>query len=191
MKIAKNDLIHHETKRQQLNRFVIGLTILTLYTIYLVFQYGPSGIALGAITWSAFVIATPIADGGLLLDFPIRLMTGMRMIYSEIIVWVIAISLNIYVLFNNPVVYERTIITNSFHQILVNPWPNWIIIFISLIGTFVSIFFGDELLDVVFHKQRKKYLKHNFKYKIILVIFGIILFYFIYQQFLHLFGLQI
>ncbi|MDD5693053.1 MAG: hypothetical protein WC437_01660 [Patescibacteria group bacterium] len=191
MKIEIQALIHDETKKSQLIRFLIGLAILSIYTSFLVIKYGSSGFALGAITWSAFVLATPIADGGLLLDFPIRLITGMRMVYSEILVWVIAIGLNIQLLINNSQIYSETLITNTFHKVLTNPWPYWGIIFISAIGTFISIYFGDELLDVMFHKERKKYLRHHIIYKTIAVIFFILLFYFIYKEFLSMFGLQI
>lgn len=191
MNIKLQGLLHDETKKNQLIRFLIGFAVLALYTTFLIMKYGPSGLTLGAITWSAFVLATPVADGGLLLDFPIRLITGMRMLYSEILVWVVAIGLNIQILITNPQVYGQTLITDTFHRILTNPWPYWIIIVISAIGTFISIFFGDELLDVVFHKDRKKYLKHHVVYKTVVAIFFIALFYFIYKEFLSLFGLQI
>ena len=183
--------MNDETKKKTLVRFCIGFTFLAGYTVFMIIKYGPSGLSLGAITWSAFVLATPVADGGLLLDFPIRMMTGMRMIFSELLVWVVAIGLNIRYLITNPEIYGKTIITDSFHRILVTPWPLWSIIIISLIGTFFSIFFGDELLDVVFHKDRKKYLKHHVVYKTIVAIFSIVVFYFLYKQFLGLFGLNI
>jgi len=191
VKINIKALINDETKRATLVRFLIGFAILFTYTAFLIVKYGPSGITLGAITWSAFVLATPVADGGLLLDFPVRLITGMRMIYSEILVWIVAISLNIQILITNPHVYSETLITSTFYKILINPWPYWIIIAIAAIGTFISIFFGDELLDVVFHKDRKKYLKHHIVYKTVAALFSIFLFYFIYKEFLSLFGLQI
>lgn len=191
MKIPYKHLIQHETKNKTFSRFLIGFAVLALYTLFLILRFGQDGISPGLLTWSAFVMATPVADGGLLLDFPIRLMTGMRMIYSELLVWVVAIGINIRYLVADPAIYEKTIITKSFHKILVTPWPLWIIIALSLVGTFISIFFGDELLDVVFHRQRKKYMKHNRIYKVLVGVFIVAVFYFLYKEFLGLFGLSI
>ncbi len=181
----------HETKRNTLWRFLIALSILIMYIIYLVFKFGPLGITLGIITWSAFVMATPIADGGLILDFPIRLLTKMRMVYSEIIVWVVAISFNVYFILTKPEIYEKTQISKAFGTILKHPWPDWIIILISAIGTYVSLYFADELLDIVLFKQRKKFIKHRKYLYIIWVIFGISAFYLGYKYFLKLFGINI
>jgi len=181
----------HETKKSSLKRFSIAFTILIVYTAYLYFNFGNDGIILGLITWSAFVMATPVADGGLLLDLPIRVFTGIRMVASEMIVWVVVISMNIYLLATQPDTYDKTAITHAFKQILQNPWPDWIIIFISLIGTFISLYFGDELLDVVFHKDREKYLKHRKWHRFIIAIFGFALFYIAYKYFLSFFGLKI
>ena len=181
----------HETKKFQLKRFLMALAILILYTGYLYFHFGASGITLGLITWSAFVMATPVADGGLILDLPIRVFTGIRMVYSEMIVWTVAISMNIYLISSQPETYNKTVITHAFGQILRNPWPDWIIIFISLLGTFLSLYFGDELLDVVFHKDRKKYLKHRKWLRFVWAFFGFAVFYVSYKYFLELFGLKI
>lgn len=191
MQITLKHLTTHETKKHSVKRFLIVLVILLIYTIYLVLKFGSDGLSLGIITWSAFVMATPIADAGLLLDLPIRLAAGIRMVYSEMFVWLVAISTNLYFIFFNPEVYHKTSITDAFHQILTKPWPNWIIILISMAGTFLSLYFGDELLDIVFFHQRKKFQKHKHYYYIIIVLFAIILFYFLYHRFLLIFGLNI
>lgn len=181
----------HETKRETLWRFFIALSILVAYTIYLVFKFGSLGVPLGIITWSAFVMATPIADGGLILDFPIRLLTGMRMVYSEMIVWVVAISSNVYFVLKRPEIYQKTQISDAFGTILHNPWPDWIIILISAIGTYVSLYFADELLDIILFKERKKFFKGRKYLYIIWVVFGIFAFYLGYKYFLKLFGISI
>jgi hypothetical protein len=191
MKIKTKHLFDHETKKQQLIRFAVALFLLLAYTGYLIHGYGSDGLTLGAITWSAFVMATPLPDGGIILDFPIRLLTGIRMVFSEIVVWIVAISMNIYLVITHPLVYEKTLITKSFHQILTNPWPNWIIVLISMAGTFLGLYFGDELLDVVFHHQRKKYTKLKLVYRVIFAIFAIAILYFVYKYFLELFGIQV
>ena len=56
------------------------------------------------------------------------------------------------------------------HQILTQPYPFWSIIIISAMGTFLSIYFGDEMMDVTTHKERSKHHKHGMKYRLILVV---------------------
>jgi hypothetical protein len=111
-----------------------------------------------------------VADAGFLLDFPIRLIFGIRMLYSEILVWVIAISINLYALSYSSVSYDKTILTTLLKKILITPYPFWSIIFLSGLGTFLSIYFGDEMMDVFRHRDRVKYHKHGFKLKLIGII---------------------
>ncbi len=178
MKIPLKHLKEHETKREVLIKFLGVLIIFISYFIYVSLKFGvKEGFLVAWLTWSFFVLCTPIADAGLLLDFPLRLITGIRMLYSEIGVWIIAISLNIYNLLFNPEIYHKTLLLHLLYYILTNPWPYWLIIILSCIGTFMSIYFGDELLDVVFHKERAKYFKHKLKYEIIvfLALFSLVL----------------
>ena len=43
-----------------------------LYFVYLVYEYGiEDGGMVTLLTWSFFVLCTPVADAGFLLDFPI------------------------------------------------------------------------------------------------------------------------
>jgi hypothetical protein len=146
---------------------------------------------LGVITWSAFVLATPIADAGRILDLPIRVFIGVRMVVSEATVWIVTISLNIFLLSTQSNLYDKTAITHTFKQILLNPWPDWIIIAISAIGTFLSVYFGDELLDTIFHKDREKHIRHKKWYRALMALIFIIIFYMAYKYFLSFFGLEI
>ena len=84
-----------ETHKEVLYKFLILLSVLVLYFIYLSVEYGIlTGGTVAILTWSFFVLCTPVADAGFLLDLPIRLLFGFRMLYSEIIVWSIAIFIN-------------------------------------------------------------------------------------------------
>ncbi len=191
MKIKFNHLKYHESKRHTFRKFLIALSILILYFIYLFFRFGSEGLLVGIITWSAFVIATPIPDGGLLIDFPIRIFTGFKMILTELIVWVIAGSVNAYFLITNPEIYQETFITSVFYQILTRSWPGWVIIVICFFGTFLSLYFGDELLDVVFHHEREKYHKHKNWHRGLVVIFLVLIFVLLYYYIVHEMGLML
>ncbi len=177
----ENPFFSHETKKHSLTKFIILLFILISYFIYISFKYGiEGGFMITLLTWSFFVFCTPIADAGFLLDFPIRLLFNIRMIKSEMFVWIFATLLNLYMLTFNNSIYSSTFLLKLFHYILTHPFPMWIIIILSMAGTFLSIYFADEMIDVISYKDRKKYHKHMNKYYILtsafLFIF-IILFY--------------
>lgn len=128
------------------------------------------------LTWSFFVLCTPIADAGFLLDFPLRLLFGIRMLISEIVVWVLAIMVNIISLLYFAEYYQTTKLTRLFHSILTNPYPYWSVILISGVGTFLSIRFADELMDIVHHRDREFFHRHNFKHELVIIVFLIIIF---------------
>ena len=79
-------------KQQVFYKFVLLCFLLVSYFVYLSVKYDliTGGIA-SALTWTFFVLCTPIADAGFLLDFPLRLLFGVRMLISEIAVWAVAL----------------------------------------------------------------------------------------------------
>lgn len=162
-------------KHQVTYKFVLLCLLLIGYFAYLSYKYDvmTGGIA-SLITWSFFVLCTPIADAGFLLDFPLRLLFGIRMVFSEIGVWVIAILINITALLFFNEYYNTTALTKLMYAIITTPYPYWAIILLSGIGTFLSIRFGDELMDVVSHRDRDFFHKHNFKHEIILLLFFVL-----------------
>jgi len=171
-KIAPHHLLKHETKRKALIKFLLVFLVFISYYIFITKQYGvQQGFFVSILTWSFFVLCTPIADAGFLLDFPFRLITKIKMLFSEMTVWIIAISLNLYAFFIRPELYDKTPLLKFFKHILEQPIPFWLIILISAIGTFVSIKFGDELLDKVNHSERQHYNKHKNKFRLLIMLF--------------------
>ena len=164
-------------QREQVIKYLLLLGVLAAYFGYLSYEYGlASGGIVAALTWSFFVLCTPVADAGFLLDFPVRLITGLRMLYSEVMVWVLAFGVNFAALEFFEDAYDKTALTRLLHEIITTPWPYWGLVALCFIGTFASVFFGDEVLDVASHKDREKHQKYGFKYRILLVVvfFGLI-----------------
>lgn len=162
----------HETKKSSLLKFVGLAIIVAAYFIFISIKLGTeNGIFVTILTWTFFIFCTPIADAGFLLAFPVRILTGIRMMYTQLFAFVLAFGIDMYSFFYTPYAYKSTIILSLFYHILSQPFPFWGIIILSLIGTLFSIYFGDEMVDVSSHKQRKKYHKHFNKYKVILLIF--------------------
>jgi hypothetical protein len=97
------------------------------------------------------------------------------MLKSETVVWVLAITVNIISLLYFVEYYQTTKLTKLFHTILTNPYPYWGVILISLAGTFLSIRFGDEVMDVAHHRDREFFHRHGFKHEILIIIFFILI----------------
>lgn len=182
--MVNSSFLKHKPSAKTLFKFLLLLGVLVTYFLFLSWKYGfATGGIVSALTWSFFVLCTPIADAGFLLDFPVRLITHVKMIFSEIMVWVIAIVLNLWAINFHSDYYDKTALTQLFYKILMNPLPYWSIIFLSSIGTFISIYFGDEVIDSVGKKTSVKLSK---KHKTIKLFATIILFVFIVVVYYHL-----
>jgi len=161
----------HQTHKETFLKFLALISFLMAYFLYMSWKFdAATGFGLALLTWSFFVLCTPIADGGFILAFPVRLLFGIKMATTQAIVWVLAISINLFMLSSSKETYELTFITKLLHQILTQPNPYWAILIISAFGTFLSIYFGDEMMDVTTHKKRDKHHQHGFKYRIVLVL---------------------
>jgi hypothetical protein len=58
--------------------------------------------------------------------------------------------------------------------ILTTPYPYWAVILLSGAGTFLSIRFADELMDVAHHRDREFFHRHSFKHEILLIVFFVV-----------------
>ncbi len=161
-----------ETKKHSLLKYLMLSAFIIGYFIYESKRLGPgAGFWVTALTWSFFIFSTPIADAGFVLAFPIRLIANIRMIYTQSFSYIIAFLIVIFNYIHNPNIYNKTVILKLFNMIITNPYPYWIIFILSFIGTFLSIYFADELIDVSKHEEREKYHKHAKKYKTIIGLF--------------------
>lgn len=161
------------SKHKNLLRFLALLGVLITYFGFLSWKYDiVTGGVVSALTWSFFVLCTPIADAGFLLDFPVRLITGLHMIYSEMMVWILAIGLNIAVVHTAPKYYQDSFLTELLHKIITTPWPYWGVVLLCAMGTFISIWLGDDVMDVASHKKKPEHAK--LKWALITALFAVI-----------------
>lgn len=191
-KILKHPLIKYETKRNVFVKFVIVVIVVLIYLFFTIYQYGLNqGFIVTILTWSFFVLCTPVANAGFLLAFPIRLLTKIKMFYSQIFISLLALIINTYMILFNGSFYERTFILKLFKEILLTPFPFWSIIILSILGTLMSVYFGDELIDTIRHSQRKTYMKHKKKHQFIMTLFIILIIFFIYYYLLNKLGIRL
>lgn len=189
--IKLGHILKHPLKRESLIKFLLLLAVLVGYFLYLSQEYGlATGGLVAALTWSFFVLCTPVADAGFLLDFPVRLISGIKMFYCEMLVWGIAISLNIAALIFAPADYQKSFLTSLLYKILTTPWPDWSIIGLCGIGTFLSVRFGDEMFDVLAHKDRALLHKHGFKYQLLALLAFIMLIIWAYYHLIESLGID-
>ena len=178
--------VHHSTKRRALIKFALVLTIFISYFYYVYLKFGvETGFVITILTWSFFVLATPVADAGFLLDFPLRLAVGVKMIYTETLVWLIAISVNLWFVFTDAGIYGATPILELLYKIITTPYPYWIVIILSATGTFLSIYFADELVDTTVHKERVKFQKHKHRYALVALLALFALVFVVYLHLVH------
>ena len=182
----------HSTHRRVWVKFLMVLVVFVIYFIYVSFEYGFSdGFLVGWLTWSFFVLCTPVADAGLLIDFPLRLIAKVRMFVSEIFAWGFAIVLNLCVYLVHPELYIETPILRIFKHIIETPFLLFTIMSLSAIGTFLSVKFGDELIDVFEHKDRIFKQKHDWKHNLLLTSFVFLLVLVLYDFLLQNSGIDI
>ena len=150
-------------------KFLLLIGLFCLYFLYLIDHYGiEDGGMVTLLTWSFFVLCTPVADAGFLLDFPIRLLYNIKMIHTEILVWGLAIVISGSAVLFSPNIFEMNALMQIFHAILIHPIPYWLIIFLCGIGTFLSIFMGDQIFDVV--ESKGKRFNRSFFYKLSMLL---------------------
>ncbi len=184
--------LRHSTHRHISAKFLLVLLVFVGYFLFVSYKYGAEeGFFVSLLTWSFFVLCTPIADAGLLIDFPLRLILKVRMFISEIFAWNIAASLNIFAYTFYPEVYEQTSILRIFRHIIETPFMLYAIVLLSATGTFLSVKFGDELIDAIEHKDRTFKHEHDLKHNILITAFTFLVLLIIYDFFLEHTGINI
>lgn len=175
-----------------LKKFIILLAILISYMVFVMLKFGvEDGLAATALTWAFFVTCTPIADAGFIVDFPVRLVIGLKMIWSEVIVWGLALLIIAYGLAFKAELFSQLELLELFKTILKNPWPLWNIIIISAVGTFLSIYIGDQIYTMVQEKKHHHHIKKLQIQRLVFELFVFIIVLALYFIFLSLNGLSI
>lgn len=181
-----------QTKKHGLKKFIILALILVGYMFFVVSKFGVGdGLMATALTWAFFVTCTPIADAGFLVDFPVRMVIGLKMIYSEIIVWALAFGFVGFGLVFMPEVFDQLKILRLFDEIIYTPWPLWLIVIISGIGTFLSIYIGDQIYSLVQQHNHHKKIKKLQINRIVVEAIMFIVIIGLYFGLLHITGLEV
>jgi hypothetical protein len=131
-------------------RYALSVLVVAAYAAFMVHKYGlRDGLSATYLTWSFFVLGTPVADAGGILDVPLRLLTGVPMVAIETcVVTFTLLSMAWFVKFRRGD-FDRTPLLRAFRTMLTTPYPYWGLIALCITGTFLSVRLGDLLIDHV------------------------------------------
>ncbi|MBD3273099.1 hypothetical protein GF385_01990 [Candidatus Dependentiae bacterium] len=161
-------------QRFKLNLLYFTIPVTFLILLFLSFWMNHSfftAIMATFITWSFYILCIPANHGKLILGIPYKVITGKKLLYPERIIWPAALIFSVITMISYVNIYQTTIITHLFYNILSTPRPQWLIIFVSFLGTFYKYFIGYE-----------RFFKHKYFHcfiRLILVILGILTFFYL------------
>jgi len=122
------------TKSQKI-RFSWFLLFFGITGTHLIFQWGLiAGIYTTLLIWSFFVLCFPVPQSALITSGIVSHLSSRTIRYAGGIVWITALSLNIFTYLAIPYAYLRSNTTFLLYRILSNPWPYWLIIGTCMLG---------------------------------------------------------
>jgi len=175
-KSSKCNLPQHPHKKNMVYKFLILFAVLIIYAAYMLSEFGvEQGLLITGLTWSVFVFCVPFAASDILVGLPLRALFNLRLMVSQVIVWVGGGAINIYTMVTNPSIYHSTPLLEVFHYILSNPIPYWAILGLCGFGTFLSVVLADDVLDDLDPKKKA----HSKKLEVLflMILLGIALVY--------------
>ncbi len=138
-------------------RFLMMLGAFSLIFIVVITEHGlRESFAMTILIWSFFVLCTPLAIADFLIDVPLRIFMDIRMIYSHIIIWILAIVTNIVAVNLIPEVYSTNALLFILYTILTNPNPYWGIVILSLVSGSYSLEITDGFFDGIEHLTKMR-----------------------------------
>ncbi len=131
--------------------FVAKLVFFFSYFFFTAFSYMSAhgffmGTYLTLLFWSFYILCVPAAHGQLTFGYPIRMLQARRF-YTEPLMWIAALGLNIFTIFACPSMYPKSITTHLLYHILTVPNPYWIIPVVSAFGTFYNLVFKQDYFN--------------------------------------------
>lgn len=110
-------------------KLLVCIPLILLFTTHMITRFEPvDGIHLVILIWTFIILCTPVTKGGVLIDGPMYLVFGKTWAFTEIILWLVALIINLVTIDTRPGLYVNTFITHFLYHILMNPWPFWLVL---------------------------------------------------------------
>ena len=122
----------------------INIVFICILIFYISYHGYTKGIYETLFIWAFLAVATPIPESGLLISLPLKKYFNVKMIYSQIIVSIIALLLLYY--FYNQSFIKPLFIGKVFNDIIKN--QRYLVFVISIISSII----GSELIDNIIDK---------------------------------------
>jgi len=116
-------------------RFLLFLSFFGLTGLHLITQFGTGrGIYITFLIWSFFILCLPSTGKPIITSAVLYFFTEKSYQYASLLRWLVAFIFNIFTYLALPYIYLTSATTFLLYRIISNPWPYWLIIFVSSLG---------------------------------------------------------
>lgn len=129
-------------KRSRRIRLLIFFLFFGLTGLHLSVQHGTiPGIFMTVLTWSFFVLCLPVTGKPVIIGKLLAPMSRKHLysvpwyLNSYFVRWSLALLVNGFTYIVLPYIYLTSVTTFLLYRIMTNPWPYWMIIFVSSLGS--------------------------------------------------------
>ncbi|MBU4269764.1 hypothetical protein KJ644_03700 [Candidatus Dependentiae bacterium] len=132
---------------QNTKYFIMSISISFAFLTFIFFNFYlkndfHTSILATMVLWAFYILCIPGSHGKLILGAPYKFITKKTLKYPELIVWPLAAFFTIYSVLFFKNIYFISAFTNLFYVTITNPWPHWLIFFVSGFGTFYRFIIG-------------------------------------------------
>lgn len=162
--------LKNKRNRSSIITVCIIFLIFLIFIIYYVSKYGfKKGLWYLFITWIFFTIATPMPQSGLMISIPLKILYGISMNKSQIIMSIFSLIVIFILYYKYPYLLNFSMFGKIMNEIIKN--NAYLIIFTSIIGSTTISGLFDNVIDFV---NKKPIQFDNFIFNIILTIISYI-----------------
>jgi len=160
-KKAKRKPKPKEVHDHHMERCIFAIVLLLAYLTLAVYKYGAEdGVGITVLTWAFFVLLTPVPFADLILELPLRLVTRAKMVVTHVFVWGAGALIVTTSILMAPDLFQTTTLLSIFYHVIMNPVPYWSLLFLCGMGTFLSVYIADEIMDEVEEHMKHHHRKH-------------------------------
>ncbi len=153
--------VRRKKHKPQAGKFLIAAALILCYLLLTVDKHGvEQGVLITALTWAFFVFLNPAPTAGLVFELPIRLLTRHRLLVAQYMVWGVGAAIVLPALLLSPDLFHTTTPLAIFYHVLTNPVPYWSLLLLCGLGTFLSVYLVDKVVDEVENELNHHHRKH-------------------------------
>jgi hypothetical protein len=166
---------HHRAHRMRKGappeHFMVAGLILSTHLFLTMQKHGlGQGLEVTALTWAFLVFLTPMPLAGVLIELPLKFFTNHSMIRIQMLVWALGLGITFAALAFFPQAFSSTSLLVLFLHVLTNPFPYWGLLGLCAMGTFISVYLVDDVVDEVKDELHHHHRKHMSSVQVIIAV---------------------